>query len=101
MIIQLAKYFGSKKLKPFLDNILLYINIRPPKLPTVPLEFSLISCPPPPPPPPQMNYLDPPLQSSFLVIAKLSLEGGRQSDVCSSFCFVRGHVFFSSQNIKK
>ena len=29
--------------------ILLYINVRPPKLPTVPLAFSLISCPPPPP----------------------------------------------------
>ena len=30
--------------------ILLYINFRPSKLPTVPLAFSLISCPPPPPP---------------------------------------------------
>ena len=27
--------------------ILLYINFRPPKLPTVPLAFSLISCPSP------------------------------------------------------
>ena len=26
--------------------ILLYINFRPPNLPTVPLAFSLISCPP-------------------------------------------------------
>ena len=29
--------------------ILLYIKFRPPKLPTVTLAFSLISCPPPPP----------------------------------------------------
>ena len=32
--------------------ILLYINFRLPKLPTVPLVFSLILCHPPPTPPP-------------------------------------------------